>query len=48
MIKVYICEDCMMEVPAAKEPPELCPCGAGPDSWVLTEKPEPGCGGGPK
>ncbi|MEK6777132.1 MAG: hypothetical protein AABY87_09650 [bacterium] len=48
MIKVYICEDCMAEMPATQGQPESCSCGAGQDGWVFTEKPEPGCGGGSK
>jgi hypothetical protein len=45
MIKVYICEDCAAEEPYSEEHPEKCNCGAGEDSWLVSEKPEPRCGG---
>jgi hypothetical protein len=45
MIKVYLCEDCTREIPFTEEALELCRCGAQEDSWVLTERPEPRCGG---
>lgn len=50
MINVYICDDCMAEVPAmevsaTRDRPEPCSCGAGQDNWVFIKKPEPGCGG---
>ncbi len=45
MIRVYVCEDCTNEVPYSEEVPEPCHCGASEDCWVVTEKPEPRCGG---
>ncbi|NOY53737.1 MAG: hypothetical protein GXP58_08975 [Deltaproteobacteria bacterium] len=45
MIRVYVCEDCTNEVPYSEELPEPCRCGADRGCWVVTEKPEPRCGG---
>jgi len=45
VIRVYVCEECTREIPYSEEPPEPCTCGADPDAWVVTEKPEPRCGG---
>ncbi len=48
MTRVYVCEECMTEIPYAPEAPDSCKCGADKDSWVIMEKPESGCGGHPK